>query len=195
MGGRRSLLKTTRRWRDSVHPRCGRVAPGILRRCVSSSGAESHTVPRGWPKPAAHSCQIQLRAAQIRSAERSDARVTSRPRSEYADVTDMLRHLMTLHEQSSQCRRQREVIIERCLPLADHIARWFSNRGEPLERSRPGGTDGSDAGGEPLDAANGADVLAFAVPTMMGEVRRILPRSRMVGEGSPQNERARFPAQ
>jgi hypothetical protein len=67
------------------------------------------------------------------SAERRGARVTSRPRSEYADVTDMLRHLMTLHEQSSQCRRQREVIIERCLPLADHIARWFSNRGEPLE--------------------------------------------------------------
>ena len=59
--------------------------------------------------------------------------MTSRPRSEYADVTDMLRHLMTLDEQSSQYRRQREVIIERCLPLADHIARWFSNRGEPLE--------------------------------------------------------------
>jgi hypothetical protein len=45
----------------------------------------------------------------------------------------MLRHLMTFDEQSSQYRRQREVIIERCLPLADHIARWVSNRGEPLE--------------------------------------------------------------
>jgi RNA polymerase sigma-B factor len=105
----------------------------------------------------------------------------------------MLRHLMTLHEQSSQCRRQREVIIERCLPLADHIARWFSNRGEPLEDfvqvARMGLIQAV------LDADNGADFLAFAVPTMMGEVRRILPRSRMVGEGSPQNERARFPAQ
>jgi RNA polymerase sigma-B factor len=45
----------------------------------------------------------------------------------------MLRHLTMLDEQSSQYRRQREVIIEHCLPLADHIARWFSKRGEPLE--------------------------------------------------------------
>ena len=40
--GRPSVpAEETRRWRDSVHPRCGRVAPGILGRCVSSSGAES----------------------------------------------------------------------------------------------------------------------------------------------------------
>ena len=41
---------------------------GILGRCVSSSGwrAASHTAPRGRPKPAAHSCQVQLRAAEIR---------------------------------------------------------------------------------------------------------------------------------
>lgn len=56
--------------------------------------------------------------------------MTSGPRSEYDDVTDMLRRLVALDEQSIEYRRQREVIIERCLPLADHIARWFSNRGE-----------------------------------------------------------------
>jgi RNA polymerase sigma-B factor len=35
----------------------------------------------------------------------------------------MLRHLMMLDEPSSQYRRQRDVITECCLPLADHIAR------------------------------------------------------------------------
>lgn len=45
----------------------------------------------------------------------------------------MIRHLKTLDEQSNTYRRQRDVTIERCLPLADHIARRFSNRGEPLE--------------------------------------------------------------
>jgi RNA polymerase sigma-B factor len=106
----------------------------------------------------------------------------------------MLRHLMTLHEQSSQCRRQREVIIERCLPLADHIARWFSNRGEPLEDFVQVARMGLIQAVNRLTPTT-VHFLAFAVPTMMGEVRRILPRSRMVGEGSPQNERARFPAQ
>ena len=52
---------------------------------------------------------------------------------DYADVTDMFRNLSTLDEQSSAYRRQRDAIIERCVPLADRIARRFSNRGEPLE--------------------------------------------------------------
>jgi RNA polymerase sigma-B factor len=52
---------------------------------------------------------------------------------EYADVTMMFRHLATLDPGSIQCQRQREAIIQRCLPLADHIARRFRNRGEPLD--------------------------------------------------------------
>jgi RNA polymerase sigma-B factor len=55
------------------------------------------------------------------------------PFQDYADVTDMFRNLSTLDEQSSAYRRQRDAIIERCVPLADHIACRFSNRGEPLE--------------------------------------------------------------
>ena len=53
--------------------------------------------------------------------------------SEYADVLDMFRRLTTLDEESIEYRRQRDMIVERCLPLADHIARRFSNRGEPFE--------------------------------------------------------------
>jgi hypothetical protein len=47
------------------------------------------------------------------SAERRGVRVTSSPRSEYADVTDMFRRVMTLDEQSIEYKRQRDVIIER----------------------------------------------------------------------------------
>jgi hypothetical protein len=42
MGGRWSLLETTRRWRDSVHARCRRVALEFSAVALSSSGAESH---------------------------------------------------------------------------------------------------------------------------------------------------------
>jgi hypothetical protein len=59
------------------------------------------------------------------SAERRGVRVPSSPRSEYADVTDMFRRVMTVHEQSIEYKCQRDVIIERCLPLADHIPHRF----------------------------------------------------------------------
>jgi RNA polymerase sigma-B factor len=98
--------------------------------------------------------------------------MTSGPRSEYADVTDMLRRLMTLDEQSVEYRRQRELIIESCLPLTNHIARRFCNRGEPFEDLVQVARVGLIRAVSRFDADNGADFLAFAVPTMMGEVRR-----------------------
>lgn len=98
--------------------------------------------------------------------------MTSEPRTEYADVTDMFRRLVSLDEHSSAYRQQRDLIIQRCLPLADHIARRFRNRGEPLEDLVQVARVGLMNAVNRYDADNGADFLAFAVPTMMGEVRR-----------------------
>ena len=50
--------------------------------------------------------------------------------TEYADVRDMFRELRNLAEGSPGWVEQRDGIIERCLPLADHIARRFEGRGE-----------------------------------------------------------------
>src|SRR5215208_2864644 len=84
----------------------------------------------------------------------------------------MFRHLMTLDEQSSEYSRRREVIIERCLPLAEHIARRFKNRGETFEDLVQVARMGLVQAVNRFDVDNGADFLAFAVPTIMGEVRR-----------------------
>ncbi|MDT5008094.1 MAG: polymerase sigma-B factor, partial [Mycobacterium sp.] len=43
----------------------------------------------------------------------------------------MFRELQALSEDSAKFSRQRDRIVERCLPLADHIARRFDGRGEP----------------------------------------------------------------
>jgi RNA polymerase sigma-B factor len=84
----------------------------------------------------------------------------------------MCRHLRALDGQSIEYRLQREAIIERCLPLADNIARRFSNRGEPFEDLVQVARMGLVQAVDRFDADNGADFLAFAVPTVMGEVRR-----------------------
>lgn len=98
--------------------------------------------------------------------------MTKQSRDEYADVDDMLRLLATCDPLSMQHRRQRDLIIARCLPLADHIARRFANRGEPLDDLVQVARVGLVNAVVRFDVDNGSAFLAYAVPTMMGEVRR-----------------------
>jgi len=98
--------------------------------------------------------------------------VSSEPRTDYADVAEMFRHLKTLDEQSPAFRRQRDAVIARCLPLATHIARRFKNRGEPLEDLIQVARMGLLNAVNRFDIDTGADFVAFAVPTITGEVRR-----------------------
>jgi RNA polymerase sigma-B factor len=84
----------------------------------------------------------------------------------------MFRELKSLDENSSAYRRQREAIIERALPIADHIARRFSNRGEPFDDLVQAARVGLVNAVNRFDVQTGSDFLSFAVPTMMGEVRR-----------------------
>ena len=106
------------------------------------------------------------------TAERIGAFGVSRQHSEYSDVTDMFRHLQSLDEGSVAFRRQRDAIVERSLPIADHIARRFSNRGEPLDDLVQVARVGLVNAVNRFDVDTGAEFLSFAVPTMMGEVRR-----------------------
>lgn len=92
--------------------------------------------------------------------------------SEYADVTEMFHRLKSLEEGSVAARRQREAIIERSLPIADHIAHRFSNRGEPFDDLVQVARVGLVNAVNRFDVETGSEFLSFAVPTMMGEVRR-----------------------
>ena len=95
-----------------------------------------------------------------------------KPSSDYVGVADMFRHLKTLDAGSIAYQQQRASICEHCLPLADHIARRYRNRGEShedlLQVARLGLVNAINR----FDADKGVEFLAFAVPTMMGEVRR-----------------------
>jgi RNA polymerase sigma-B factor len=91
---------------------------------------------------------------------------------EYAVVTDMFRRLKTLDAGSDSFGRQRAEIIDRCLPLADHIAWRFRNRGQPLDDLIQTARVGLVGAVNRYDVDNGADFVSFAIPTVMGEVRR-----------------------
>lgn len=95
----------------------------------------------------------------------------SRP-SEYADVVDKFRELAGAATDPMEFQRQRDRIVERCLPLADHIARRFEGRGQPRDDLVQVARVGLVNAVIRFDVEAGTDFVSFAVPTIMGEVRR-----------------------
>ncbi|MCV7315536.1 RNA polymerase sigma factor SigF [Mycolicibacillus parakoreensis] len=96
----------------------------------------------------------------------------SRGSAEYSDVPEMFRRLAALPAASPRFCAQRDKIVERCLPLADHIARRFDGRGENREDLVQVARVGLVNAVARFDVEAGSDFVSFAVPTIMGEVRR-----------------------
>lgn len=91
---------------------------------------------------------------------------------EYADVLELFTEIDTHGAGDPDRAELREKIVERCLPLAEHIARRFDGRGETFDDlvqvARLGLVNAVDR----FDPERGSDFVSFAVPTIMGEVRR-----------------------
>lgn len=90
----------------------------------------------------------------------------------YDDVVEMFVVLHRLPAESHEFHRQRERIVARCLALADHVASHFARRGENLEDLTQVARLGLMNAVNRFDPSKGPSFIGFAVPTMMGEVRR-----------------------
>lgn len=73
---------------------------------------------------------------------------------------------------SPEYLRRRDAIVERNLPLADHIARRFQGRGESRDDLVQVARVGLVNAVTRFDCEIGSNFLGFAVPTIMGEIRR-----------------------
>ena len=106
---------------------------------------------------------------------------------EYSDARRLLRERDSTRTDSRR-RDLRDDAIRECLPLADHIARRYRGRGENLEDLRQTARLGLVKAIDRFDSRNGADLLAFLVPSVMGEVRRYF-RDRSARIRVPRRER------
>ena len=101
-----------------------------------------------------------------------EAEQTSTGVDEYGDVMEMFNALQSAVPESAEVVRQRELIFDRCLKLADRIARHYSGRGEDIEDLTQVARLGLVKAVNRFDPSKGSPFIAFAIPTMMGEVRR-----------------------
>lgn len=97
---------------------------------------------------------------------------TPAPVSGYDDVSALFERLAETEPGSVAHAVARDALINRCIPLADHIARKFSGRGEPFDDLSQVARVGLVHAVDRFDLSRGSNFLSFAVPTIMGEVRR-----------------------
>ncbi|MGV0643439.1 SigB/SigF/SigG family RNA polymerase sigma factor [Mycolicibacterium sp. XJ879] len=106
-------------------------------------------------------------SALLQTGERIDP---AQRDDDYADVSPMCNELRNTSDHAKR-RRLRARIISRCLPLADHIALRFAGRGESAEDLAQVARLGLIKAVDRYEPDRGP-FLPYAVPTIMGEVRR-----------------------
>ncbi|MEV6825253.1 SigB/SigF/SigG family RNA polymerase sigma factor [Amycolatopsis sp. NPDC051102] len=107
-------------------------------------------------------------------APANDALTVPTPRrsNEYAHCVPLFDERSRLAAEDPRRTALRARLITEHLPLAEHIARRFTGRGEPFEDLLQVARTGLIHAVDRYDADRGSDFVSFAVPTIMGEVRR-----------------------
>ncbi|MET9030746.1 RNA polymerase sigma factor SigF [Nocardia sp. NPDC004168] len=90
----------------------------------------------------------------------------------YDNIEPWFEKMAAMDEGDPHRAALREEVTRRCLPLAEHIARKFSGRGENYEDLLQIARVGLVLAVDRFDVSRGSSFLGFAVPTIMGEVRR-----------------------
>ncbi len=77
-------------------------------------------------------------------------------------------------DQAAQVRRDdaRDQLVRLHLPLVEHCARRFRNRGEPFEDLVQVGTIGLIKSIDRFDSERGVEFSTYATPTIIGEIKR-----------------------
>ena len=111
-------------------------------------------------------------SSSIRPAPSPTARRADRGHDSYDGIEPLLDKLAALDPTDPHRSALRDEAIERCLPLADHIARRYAGRGIEFDDLQQTARMGVVHAVDRYDSTVGTEFISFAVPTVMGEVRR-----------------------
>ena len=89
----------------------------------------------------------------------------------------MFVELRRLPEGSTERAELRNNLVRMHLPLVEHLARRFRNRGEPLDDLTQVATIGLIKSVDRFDPDRGVEFSTYATPTVVGEIKRHFQRS------------------
>lgn len=92
--------------------------------------------------------------------------------AEYGHLVPLLEQHAGLADDDPRREAMRDELVRGYLPVAQHIARRFAHRGEPLDDLTQVATVGLIHAIDRFAPEKGTEFFSFAVPTISGEVRR-----------------------
>jgi RNA polymerase sigma-B factor len=84
----------------------------------------------------------------------------------------LFERLAALGEGAQGRQRVRDALVEQHLPLVEHLARRFRNRGEPYDDLVQVATIGLIKSVDRFDLERGVEFSTYATPTIVGEIKR-----------------------
>ncbi|MFI9820991.1 RNA polymerase sigma factor SigF [Streptomyces sp. NPDC052013] len=142
----------------------GRATGGTMNeheRYAEDEAPRTPGVPAAPAAPAARSAPDSqgARGAHHDPQDRSGARA-------------MFLELRTLKDGSPEYAELRNQLVRMHLPLVEHLARRFRNRGEPLDDLTQVATIGLIKSVDRFDPDRGVEFSTYATPTVVGEIKR-----------------------
>jgi RNA polymerase sigma-B factor len=98
--------------------------------------------------------------------------VTSRLSVDRERTRELFTELQSAEEGDPLRQRARDALVEQHLPLVEHLARRFRNRGEPYDDLVQVATIGLIKSVDRFDLERGVEFSTYATPTIVGEIKR-----------------------
>ncbi|MEY2246366.1 SigB/SigF/SigG family RNA polymerase sigma factor [Streptomyces sp. BF23-18] len=118
----------------------------------------------------AHDAQHETEARQIQHGP-SAQHIQHDPRDR-SGARAMFIELRKLQDGSTEYAELRNQLVRMHLPLVEHLARRFRNRGEPLDDLTQVATIGLIKSVDRFDPERGVEFSTYATPTVVGEIKR-----------------------
>ncbi|WP_406062044.1 RNA polymerase sigma factor SigF [Streptomyces sp. NBC_01077] len=169
-------------------------APGVSEAPRGPASAEGSSETQGTPEPPGEPRPEAAEAAVKAEAVEATAGVEAKAEAEKPedgdepdDVPDLpvtrdphdrsgaralFVTLRELPEGSSEKAELRNQLVRMHLPLVEHLARRFRNRGEPLDDLTQVATIGLIKSVDRFDPERGVEFSTYATPTVVGEIKR-----------------------
>jgi RNA polymerase sigma-B factor len=90
----------------------------------------------------------------------------------HAEARELFRRMAELSPEDPARAQVRDRLVRMHLPLVEHLARRFRNRGEPLDDLTQVATIGLIKSVDRFDPQRGVEFSTYATPTIIGEIKR-----------------------